>query len=85
MTTQIANPSSTRSVGAPPPFDPELAPVAEVLAGLRAADAYRPDNILEPSQCSTTAMLRLRLGRCAAGGFHGFDVVALRRRSPRTP
>ncbi|GAA5150070.1 alpha/beta hydrolase [Nocardioides marinquilinus] len=31
----------------PPPFDPELAPVVEVLMSLRAADAYRADNIAE--------------------------------------
>ena len=34
----------------PPPFDPELAPVVEVLASLRAPDAYRPDTIIEMRQ-----------------------------------
>ncbi|MEI5674364.1 MULTISPECIES: alpha/beta hydrolase [unclassified Nocardioides] len=31
----------------PPPFDPDLAPVVEALASLRAPDAYRPDTIVE--------------------------------------
>ncbi|MFG1920656.1 hypothetical protein [Cryptosporangium sp. NPDC048952] len=34
-------------VGPPPPFDPELAPVVEMLGSVRAPDAYRPDNIAE--------------------------------------
>ncbi|HEX7308529.1 alpha/beta hydrolase [Lentzea sp.] len=47
MTTQVSDRSPTRQVGPPPPFDPELAPVVEVLAGLRPPDAYRSDNIAE--------------------------------------
>ncbi|MFD7022044.1 alpha/beta hydrolase [Promicromonospora sukumoe] len=45
MSTPITDRSSTRPVGPPPPFDPELAPVIEILTGLRPPDAYRPDNI----------------------------------------
>ncbi|SDN75979.1 hypothetical protein [Lentzea jiangxiensis] len=47
MTTQVADRSSAQSVGPPPPFDPELAPVVEVLTSLRPPDAYRADNIVE--------------------------------------
>ena len=47
MTTRVEDRSSTQPVGPPPPFDPELAPVVEVLTGLRPPDAYRPDNIVE--------------------------------------
>lgn len=47
MTTQITDRSSARPVGPPPPFDPELAPVVEILTGMRSPDAYRPDNIVE--------------------------------------
>jgi hypothetical protein len=47
MTTQITERSSARPVGPPPPFDPELAPVVEVLTSLRPPDAYRSDNIVE--------------------------------------
>jgi hypothetical protein len=45
--TRTTERSSAQPVGPPPPFDPELAPVVEVLAGLRAPGAYRPDNIVE--------------------------------------
>ncbi|OLR90689.1 alpha/beta hydrolase [Actinokineospora bangkokensis] len=47
MTTHVTDRSGTGPVGPPPPFDPELAPVLEVLTGLRPPDAYRPDNIAE--------------------------------------
>ncbi|MBM2616211.1 alpha/beta hydrolase [Actinoplanes sp. LDG1-06] len=47
MTTHITHPSGAQPVGPPPPFDPELAPVVEMLSSLRAPDAYRPDNIAE--------------------------------------
>ncbi|MEU7791630.1 alpha/beta hydrolase [Amycolatopsis sp. NPDC049159] len=47
MTAQVTDRSATRPVGPPPPFDPELAPVVEVLTGLRPPDAYRPDTIVE--------------------------------------
>ncbi|WP_372662656.1 alpha/beta hydrolase [Amycolatopsis kentuckyensis] len=43
MTTQV----TAQPVGPPPPFDPELAPVVEVLTSVRPPDAYRPDNIVE--------------------------------------
>lgn len=43
MTTQVTAPP----VGPPPPFDPELAPVVEMLTSVRPPDAYRPDNIVE--------------------------------------
>ena len=41
------NPSTSAAVGPPPPFDPELAPVVEMLTSVRAPDAYRPDTIVE--------------------------------------
>jgi len=44
--TRTTERSPAQPVGPPPPFDPELAPVAELLAGLRAPDAYRPDTIV---------------------------------------
>ncbi|MDH6436209.1 hypothetical protein M2158_004749 [Streptomyces sp. SAI-144] len=47
MTTHITDRSSAQPVGPPPPFDPELAPVIEVLTSLRSPDAYRLDNIVE--------------------------------------
>ncbi|GLY52174.1 alpha/beta hydrolase fold domain-containing protein [Lentzea sp. NBRC 102530] len=47
MTTQVTERSAAQPVGPPPPFDPELAPVLEVLSSLRPPDAYRPDNIVE--------------------------------------
>ena len=47
MTTQITDRSSARPVRPPPPFDPELAPVVEMLSSLRPPDAYRSDNINE--------------------------------------
>ncbi|MEU5324445.1 alpha/beta hydrolase [Streptomyces sp. NPDC021056] len=47
MTTHITDRPSAQSVGPPPPFDPELAPVIEVLTSLRSPDAYRLDNIVE--------------------------------------
>jgi len=47
MTTQTTDRSSTRPAGPPPPFDPELAPVIEILTSLRPPDAYRWDNIAE--------------------------------------
>ncbi|GAA0281003.1 alpha/beta hydrolase [Cryptosporangium japonicum] len=42
MSAHIVDP-----VGPPPPFDPELAPVVEMLGAVRAPDAYRADNIAE--------------------------------------
>lgn len=42
--------TTTTTVGPPPPFDPELAPLVEALVRLRAPDAYRPDNITEMRQ-----------------------------------
>ena len=36
MTTHITDRSSAQPVGPPPPFDPELAPVIEVLTSLRS-------------------------------------------------
>ena len=50
MTTEGPDASQSRSEALPPPFDPELAPVIEVLASLRAPDAYRADNIAEMRQ-----------------------------------
>lgn len=50
MTAEAPHASPIRSEAPPPPFDPELAPVIEVLASLRAPDAYRPDNIAEMRQ-----------------------------------
>ena len=50
MTTEGLHVPSSRSEAPPPPFDPELAPVVEVLASLRAPDAYRPDTIIEMRQ-----------------------------------
>lgn len=47
MTTHVTGRSSTQQVGPPPPFDPELAPVIEILTSLRSPDAYRSDNIIE--------------------------------------
>ena len=47
MTTHVTDRSSAQPVGPPPPFDPELAPVIEVLTSLRSPDAYRLDNIVE--------------------------------------
>lgn len=47
MTTQVTGRSSAQPVGPPPPFDPELAPVIEILTSLRSPDAYRSDNIIE--------------------------------------
>lgn len=47
MTTQVTDQSSGHTVGPPPPFDPELAPVIEILTSLRSPDAYRSDNIVE--------------------------------------
>ncbi|WP_035858664.1 alpha/beta hydrolase [Cryptosporangium arvum] len=47
MTTHTTDRSFVQPIGPPPPFDPELAPVVEVLSSLRAPDAYRPDNIVE--------------------------------------
>ena len=47
MITRTTERSSVQPVGPPPPFDPELAPVVEVLTSLRAPDAYRPDTIVE--------------------------------------
>jgi acetyl esterase/lipase len=47
MTTHVTDLSSAQPVGPPPPFDPELAPVADVLTSVRAPDAYRPDTIVE--------------------------------------
>ncbi|MHA3704189.1 alpha/beta hydrolase [Jatrophihabitans sp. YIM 134969] len=45
MSTPVETRPDTRPVGPPPPFDPELAPVVELLAGIRAPDAYRLDTI----------------------------------------
>ncbi|WP_205474811.1 alpha/beta hydrolase [Nocardioides sp. SYSU D00038] len=50
MTSEGPEASPTGLDAPPPPFDPELAPVVEVLASLRAPDAYRPDNIAEMRQ-----------------------------------
>ncbi|BBJ37565.1 hypothetical protein SSPO_002830 [Streptomyces antimycoticus] len=47
MITHITDRSSAQPVGPPPPFDPELAPVIEILTSLRSPDAYRLDNIVE--------------------------------------
>ena len=47
MSTHVTDLSSAQPVGPPPPFDPELAPVADVLTSVRAPDAYRPDTIVE--------------------------------------
>ncbi|GLY38140.1 hypothetical protein Amsp01_041640 [Amycolatopsis sp. NBRC 101858] len=47
MTTHVTDRSSAQPVGPPPPFDPELAPVVEMLTSLRPPDAYRSDNIGE--------------------------------------
>jgi acetyl esterase/lipase len=47
MTTQDTDGTSTTPVGPPPPFDPELAPVLEILTSVRSPDAYRSDNIVE--------------------------------------
>lgn len=47
MTTERTDAATIRLAAPPPPFDPELAPVIEVLTSLRAPDAYRPDNIAE--------------------------------------
>jgi acetyl esterase/lipase len=47
MTTHVTDLSSPQPVGPPPPFDPELVPVADVLTSVRAPDAYRPDTIVE--------------------------------------
>ncbi|MFE1841142.1 alpha/beta hydrolase [Streptomyces sviceus] len=47
MTTHISDRSSAQPLGPPPPFDPELASVIEVLTSLRSPDAYRLDNIVE--------------------------------------
>ena len=38
---------TTHVTGPPPPFDPELAPVLDVLTSIRPPDAYRPDTIVE--------------------------------------
>ena len=45
MTSSLTSGSIARQIGPPPPFDPELAPVAEMLAGIRPPDAYRLDTI----------------------------------------
>lgn len=50
MTIEGTDPAPARLTGPPPPYDPELAPVVEVLASLRAPDAYRLDNIAEMRQ-----------------------------------
>ena len=42
MTMQITDPSSARPVGPPPPFDPELVPVIEILTGPRSPDVPEP-------------------------------------------
>jgi acetyl esterase/lipase len=47
MTTHVTEPSPLPPVGPPPPFDPELAPVVDVLTSTRPPDAYRPDTIVE--------------------------------------
>jgi hypothetical protein len=47
MTTQVTDRPSAQPVGPPPPFDPELAPIVEMLTSLRPPDAYRSDNIVE--------------------------------------
>jgi hypothetical protein len=45
MTSSITDGSIAQEIGAPPPFDPELVPIAEMLAGIRPPDAYRLDTI----------------------------------------
>jgi hypothetical protein len=45
MTSSITDGSIVQEIGAPPPFDPELVPIAEMLAGIRPPDAYRLDTI----------------------------------------
>lgn len=50
MTTHVTAPSPVQPVGPPPPFDPELAPVLDVLTSIRPPDAYRPDTIVEMRQ-----------------------------------
>ena len=50
MTTDAPDAPASRSEAPAPPFDPELAPVVEMLVSLRAPDAYRPDNIVEMRQ-----------------------------------
>lgn len=47
MADAVTRTDAVEQVGPPPPFDPELAPVVEVLVSLRAPDAYRADNIAE--------------------------------------
>ena len=47
MTAPVTDLFSAQPVGPPPPFDPELAPIADVLTSMRAPDAYRPDTIVE--------------------------------------
>lgn len=47
MTTRTIDPSSGTPVGPPPPFDPELVPVIEMLTSVRPPDAYRADTIVE--------------------------------------
>jgi hypothetical protein len=48
MTTQVTDRSSAQPVGPPPPFDPELAPVVEMLNGLR------PPSRLERHGCAVS-------------------------------
>ena len=55
MTAQVTDRSSTQLAGPPPPFDPELAPVVEMLTGLRPPDAYRSDNIVEMRKLMQTS------------------------------
>ncbi len=45
MRSSITDGSIAQEIGPPPPFDPELAPMAEMLAGIRPPDAYRLDTI----------------------------------------
>lgn len=45
MTSSITDGLIVQEIGAPPPFDPELSPIAEMLAGIRPPDAYRLDTI----------------------------------------
>ncbi|WP_432543480.1 alpha/beta hydrolase [Kineococcus sp. SYSU DK002] len=47
MTRNVTDPSTAQPVGPPPPFDPELVPVLDVLTSARPPDAYRPDTIAE--------------------------------------
>jgi acetyl esterase/lipase len=46
MTTPSTARPPAAPIGPPPPFDPELVPVLDVLTALQPPDAYRPDTIV---------------------------------------